>query len=94
MKMFEARDAVRPFITAKRAAEWAMLDSDWSLWVEYNIIDPADINVSVTTDFGLRLSDWIEEELEALLINRADEARIAAEDRLAYHVANDTLDLY
>lgn len=64
----EALADVKPFITHERAAQWAMLDTDHALWVENEIMVPAGINSSVSTNFGMRLCDSIELVLEALHI--------------------------
>ena len=64
MTFAEAKNLVAPRITSEAAAEWVMLDTDWSIWVEYNIMAPAGVSASITTKFGERVSDWVEAQLE------------------------------
>jgi len=65
MNMNEAKTAATAFITPRKAAEWAMLDTDHMLWVEDNIMAPAGIQSSICTDFGAAICEWIEIKLEA-----------------------------
>ena len=62
----EAIKAVTPFITLQNAKVYAA-QTDGMLWVEENIMDPADIPFTICSKIGVLICETIELRLDALL---------------------------
>jgi hypothetical protein len=61
-----ALEAAEPFITLSNAKVYAA-QTDGMLWVEENIMDPADIPVTICSKIGVLICETIELRLDALL---------------------------
>jgi hypothetical protein len=62
----EAIKAAVPFITLSNAKVYAA-QTDGMLWVEENIMDPADIPFTICSKIGVLICETIELRLDALL---------------------------
>jgi hypothetical protein len=62
----EAIKAAVPFITLPNAKVYAA-QTDGMLWVEENIMDPADIPYTICSKIGVLICETIELRLDALL---------------------------
>jgi hypothetical protein len=62
----EAIKAAVPFITLSNAKVYAT-QTDGMLWVEENIMDPADIPFTICSKIGVLICETIELRLDALL---------------------------